>query len=219
MQRSDEKRGMEQRTIRVARTARYCVEGDPAGEVWLLLHGYGETAAPFLDRCRPLAEAGPTLLIAAEGLSRFYLRGGRGEVGASWMTRDLRQEEIAEYLAMIERVLEDAGVAADRPINLLGFSQGGATAMRVALQGRRPVDRLVMWGSLFDEEELRGSASRIARIGRLVLVGGEADRIVRPEATLSFATVVRSLGGVVVHHSHAGGHELDPPLLRSLGSR
>ncbi|HEU4629600.1 MAG TPA: hypothetical protein VFS08_07625, partial [Gemmatimonadaceae bacterium] len=60
--------------LTVARTARYVTVGDAERprRIWLALHGYGQLAAPFAARCRPLADA-QAVVVAPEALSRFYV--------------------------------------------------------------------------------------------------------------------------------------------------
>ena len=207
--------------VRVERTGRYFRlrrkgEGGSAPR-WLLLHGYGETADHFLEQGIGILAAGRGELIAPEGISRFYTRGGRGAIGASWMTSLIREEEIDEYVGMIENVLELCAVPPGVPINILGFSQGGATAMRVALRGSRPVGRLVLWGAGFEEEELRTWSGQLERIGETLLVAGRSDRIVPREVIDRTADAIVSLGGSVRVLTHPGGHELDADLLKEIG--
>lgn len=207
--------------IRVERTARYFrldhSAAGASGPTWLLLHGYGEQADRFLEGTRGILGQGAGRLIAPEGLSRFYTKGGTGGVGSSWMTSLIREEEIGEYLAMIDAVLDDCRVPPGDPLHVLGFSQGGATAMRYALRSGRDIRRLVLWGAGFEEEELRQWSGGIDRIGEVVLVTGEQDRVVRRDVSERTSGVIGSLGGTVRLLSHRGGHEIDVGLLEELG--
>lgn len=213
--------GITEGIVRVERSGRYFRlegEGEPtASPPWLLLHGYGERADEFLERSSGILAGRWGELIAPEGISRFYTRGGRGPIGASWMTSLMREEEIDEYVGMVERVLELCRVPPGAPLNVLGFSQGGATAMRVALRGSRPVHRLVLWGAGFEEEELRTWSGPLGRIGEFLLVAGQNDRIVRREVIDRTAGAIAALGGAVQVLSHPGGHELDANLLEEIG--
>ncbi|HJS73420.1 MAG TPA: phospholipase, partial [Vicinamibacteria bacterium] len=81
--------------LAVPRTARYLTLGPgegPIEEVWFLLHGYGQLASELLHYARALA-GDRRLLVAPEGLSRFYHE-DHEKVGASWMTREDRLAEI-----------------------------------------------------------------------------------------------------------------------------
>ena len=117
-------------------------------------------AVPFLEGFRAIAD-GTRLLVAPEALSRFYdgtLSPGahkNASVVASWMTRDERESEIADYLAYLDTVHATitSRLGGAKPIvTVLGFSQGGATAARWVASGRVPAARLVVWGSAMAPE-------------------------------------------------------------------
>lgn len=155
----------ERRTLEVPRTARYHVLGagsDPVREAWFLLHGYGQLAGPFLDSLAPLARPG-RILVAPEALSRFYLRRGTGEVGATWMTKEERASEIQDNVRYLDLVAEELHTAHPglRALQALGFSQGGATAARWALLGSAALARVTLWGCAFPPDlELTRLAAR-----------------------------------------------------------
>ena len=131
-------------SIQTARTARVLSLGPrSADDEWCVLHGYGQTAREVLHPlCPHLAQE---RLLAPEGLSRFYRRGLHGDVGASWMTREERQSEIADALGYLDRVRAELGAPQARRRHVLGFSQGGATAARWAVRGALRPHRLVLW--------------------------------------------------------------------------
>ena len=66
-------------------------------------------------------------------VSRLYLDNTYTRVGASWLTREDRDAEIADFTgylnALYDQVLDGRDPAALH-ISLLGFSQGAATACR-----------------------------------------------------------------------------------------
>lgn len=99
--------------IRVHRTARYYVLGDPAtcAEIWFVLHGYRQLAERFIRRFEALPGVGRSrAVVAPEALSRFYVEeepgphGPRSRVGASWMTRADREHEIDDYVHYLDRL-------------------------------------------------------------------------------------------------------------------
>ncbi|MEO7647026.1 MAG: phospholipase, partial [Gemmatimonadaceae bacterium] len=143
--------------ITVPRTARYAVLGagvSTAEEVWLVCHGYGQLAARFIRRFGAI-DNGRRLIVAPEALSRFYMSGGtrphsdEEKVGASWMTREGRDAEIADqvtYLDLVrERVFDGLAGRGVRFVGF-GFSQGTATVCRWAARTATPPDHLVLWG-------------------------------------------------------------------------
>lgn len=209
------------RSLRVERTARVQLSRAPERglrEVWFLLHGYAQTAAEFLEQAAALD--GPArLLVAPEGLSRFYRRGGGGAVGASWMTREAREAEIDDYLRYLDRLHEELAseVAPDASMAVLGFSQGAATASRWSALGRARLERVVLWGGL-PAPELEPEAWR-ARLGpgELVLVHGRGDALVDAQALGEAAERLERAGLRLRRIDFDGGHGLDAGTLRALG--
>lgn len=212
-----------ERFIDVPRTARYWVEGSADGvrDVWFLLHGYGQLARDLLTAARPLAGAG-RLLVAPEALSRFYTGGAGGghggsAVGASWMTREDREHEVADYVGYLDAVCAEvlAPIAPAPRVHLLGFSQGAATAARWAACGQVRPATLVLWGAAPPVDLAREARRRMAGL-RVRLVHGTTDRLVNPEALAASAARLREDGAEVTIESFEGGHRLDDSVLAAL---
>lgn len=209
----------EERRIIVQRSARYYVAGEPGvriDRIWMLCHGYGQLARDFLNDCGPLARDG-VLLVAPEGLSRYYLRGGSGSVGASWMTREDRLAEIEDYVAYLNAVRDGviAECGAEPAVSVLGFSQGGATAARWAVLGNGSVDRTVLWGATVPESDVEKHADKLRQVG-LIMVEGERDPLVNHGERSRSLGAFNRLEIPYTLRSHSGGHELDESILRSL---
>ena len=212
--------------LEVSRTARYWTLGDPAGdpeEVWIVLHGYGQLARRFLGRFDCLA-TGRRLIVAPEGLSRFYVQSGEGRhgrdalVGATWMTREDREAEIRDYVAYLDGVAS-AVVRGDPRVTVLGFSQGVATAWRWITYGSPGrLERLVSWaGDLPPDLDVDRAASAL-RGGAVTLVSGEKDTTVRPEVAEEAASRLGAAGIAFAVLRHRGGHDIDEEtLLRIAG--
>jgi predicted esterase len=212
---------MDEQFISVPRTARYYLLGSPGPAVrrlWIVLHGYGQLAAPMLRRCAPLA-ADDTLVAAPEALSRFYLAAvaspeqhGEARVGASWMTREARESEIADQIAYLDRLhaelLRECGRAA-LETHVLGFSQGVAAAARWAILGATPPPvRLVCWaGNLPPEIWADAAGVRLAHT-ELVLAAGDADPYIAPGELERTVERARAHGLTARAFSFAGGHVL-----------
>lgn len=213
------------RTTTIERTVRYVLSPRIADDIprqiddlWLLFHGYAQTAPEFFDAAGPLLDASGFDAIAPEGPSRFYARSGRGDVVASWMTSVEREAEIAEYLRFFENLLTDIDIPPTSRLHLLGFSQGVATALRFLAESTRTIASCILWSAGFRRDELENAADAIAETGRFYLVDGEADPLVEVDVIDRLADDLRSLGAAVERRSHPGRHELDADLLRGLGS-
>jgi predicted esterase len=174
--------------LRVQRTARYYTlgGGDAAPRtIWFVLHGYAQLAGDFVRYFADLA-ADDTLIVAPEALNRFYLLGvdkpARDRpVGATWMTKEDRASEIADYVEYLDALYDD--VAAEpasngAAVNVIGFSQGAATATRWITHGRATIQRLVLWGGLVPPDTDLSRGAGALRHTRLTLVIGSRDNYV-----------------------------------------
>jgi predicted esterase len=207
------------------RTARYEQLGELSAatrQLWLVAHGYGQLAAYFSRHFQSVQAADPagTVVVAPEALSRFYLAGTGGRVGASWMTTADRLAEIADQAAYLDALLAHL-LAACPPnvrVTVLGFSQGTATVSRW-LAGRsdgwRP-HQLILWAGDFPADIEAKAAQRLLQGLPVVLVSGEQDDYVGPEKLAAQAEILRQHGAQVTTESFEGRHTLHPPLLRQL---
>lgn len=219
---------MKEHHIKVSRTARYFTVGGDAPvleRVWFVCHGYGQLAADFVRYCSVLDD-GHTLVVAPEGLSRFYLDRVMGihdrgaPIGASWMTRHDRLNEIDDYTAYLDalyvRILDE--IEEPVAVRVLGFSQGAATASRWIAQGRATVDRLVLWGGLPPPDvDLFRNTERFSGI-RVTLVVGDSDPIVDANEVAAFEERLRSHGVECDTIRFVGSHQLNQHVLRRISA-
>ena len=226
---------MTEHTLTVPRTARYVTLSPPAGEpvdeVWLVCHGYGQLAARFARHFQPLVRPG-RLVVAPEGLSRFYLDARYQRVGASWATRELRDAEVDDQVRFLDDALVAACVAhgADpRTVRLvaMGFSQGTATVGRWLARsplaasrqeaGTPRAHRLVVWGGRLPDDLDLAEARPWLSAADVVLVAGERDPIATPARVMAQE---RRLDDASVPYrtvAYDGEHRLNARVLAALG--
>lgn len=197
----------------VPRTARYFILGEPgpeATELWIVCHGYLQTADRFLRAFAPAHRPG-RVIAAPEGLSRAYVDGTQNQVGASWMTRVERETEITDYVRFLDLVAADLVPRLSPSVLRLevhGFSQGAATAARWAINGALAVDQLVLWGGGVPPD-LDLPQLREALRSPLHLMVGDEDPYLSAEAV---AREVARLEEAVVPHRlirFPGGHRVE----------
>ncbi len=145
---------MTEHQIKVQRTARYYTLGElneNTKTIWFVVHGYGQLSQYFIKKFASIADT-QTFVVAPEAPSRFYLDNEFKRIGASWMTRELRQSEIDDnnnYLnALYDSLLKDHDLSTIS-INILGFSQGCATVCRWFGAEQIKCDRLLLWAGFF----------------------------------------------------------------------
>lgn len=217
-----EDRGARAHHLEVVKTARYWTLGgaDSAREVWFVLHGYKQLARRFLERFAPIDD-GTRLIVAPEALSRFYVGAEQGRhgpasvVGATWMTREDRLHEISDYVGYLDRLAEAVGTAG-RPVTILGFSQGVATATRWVTHGAVRPGRLILWGDFIPPDLDMAMAADALRTVDVVLVRGDRDPALSGDLGEEEARRLQAAG--IDHRtlSYAGGHEVEGDPLRSL---
>lgn len=208
---------MEERHIRVQRTARYHVLGDlrTAQAIWIVLHGYGQLARYFLNKFEGLED--DLLIVAPEGLSRFYLDEGHQRVGATWMTREDREEEIADQGAYLDALVDELrSERTDLPVHVLGFSQGVATACRWSLLGRTRIARLVLWAGTIPPEPTSEDLRNGWACTAMDIVLGSADPYAGDKEFQAQASRLEAAGIPCRVHRFTGGHVLEPVLLGRL---
>ena len=144
--------------ISVSKTATYYSLGNntTAKTIWFVLHGYGYSAKHFITKFQPILND-DVAIIAPEGLSKFYLNGVGfdGKVGASWMTKEDRENEIKDYVNYLNQLYElmlSESNNSELKINVLGFSQGGATASRWLSNGKIKCTNFILWCSVFPDD-------------------------------------------------------------------
>lgn len=218
-------------TIEIPKTARYLTLGPAdAPEIWLVLHGYGQLARRFLRRFAPVDD-GSRLIVAPEALNRFYVadepgrHGPESVVGATWMTREAREDEIRDYVRfldlLVDRVVDEAarGGAGGPRLHLLGFSQGVATAARWLTHGERRPVRAILWGDFLPPDLDMGAAATAWAGVDVVLVRGDEDRALRNERLADEEEArLAELGHPVRRVRYAGGHDIDPDTLTALAA-
>jgi predicted esterase len=208
---------IEFRSLVVPRHARVGVVGDleTASEAWLILHGYGMLAQGILHGFRK-AERPGRVLIAPEGLSRFYLEEkGVRRVGASWMTREDREHELEDLLGYLDRVSTGLIDPAAR-VQVHGFSQGVAAAARWTVRRSRSVARLVCWAGGFPEDVTAELLRPALGAEPLHLVVGDRDVWVTPDQVTADAERLQAMGVPVALHRFIGGHRVDDGVLATL---
>jgi len=215
--------------IQVGRTARYYTIGEPGPEtrdVWFVCHGYGQLAGDFIRELEPIAEAS-RLIVAPEALSRYYLRteptfhSAEAKAGATWMTREDRDSDIADYVAYLDALYDEIFARVQREnasVTVLGFSQGGATANRWLTRGRARADRLIMWGALLAGDSDLNQAATFFRNVQLTIVYGTRDQFAGEGMIADYEKLLREKNIPYELVTLDGGHRMDREALKKLAA-
>ena len=195
--------------------ARYETLGniDNPKRIWIVVHGYGQQAQYFIRKFKPLQDE-ETLVIAPEGLHHFYLKGFDGRVGASWMTKEDRCTDIDNYLSYLNTIYKQVIlplVETDTEVNLLGFSQGGATAARWYYANPNAFHRLILWSCVFPPDVEKEGHKKGSN--NVYLVGTQdefIDKNLRKKEVLFYQDI-----GFATH-VYDGNHDIDAKVLSKI---
>lgn len=207
--------------IEVPRTARYFRLNEVTKKtknIWIVFHGYGQLAEYFIKHFEEL-NADENAIVAVEGLSRFYVDGLAGRVGASWMTKDERELEIKDQSNYINAVLKEVGVSpnsSDYNLIVMGFSQGTATAIRwMANNGIRPKE-LVMWAGSFPHDVDAGKHSDIFNRLSMHYAYGKEDQFLKGVEMTDKLMEMKKTGMQIQTWTFDGKHVMHKPTLAKI---
>ncbi|MGN6183183.1 MAG: alpha/beta hydrolase, partial [Thermoanaerobaculia bacterium] len=104
-------------------------------------------------------------------------------VGATWMTREDRESEVGDYVEYLDLLHDEISprLISGAAVNVLGFSQGAATATRWVSHGRVRAKRLILWGGLVPPDSALMKGQSALRHVPLTLVLGTRDHYVSDE--------------------------------------
>ncbi len=184
--------------------------------IWIVAHGYGQLAAYTLKKFEVLNPC-EHFVIVPEALSRFYLDGLAGRVGASWMTTEDREYEIADYISYLEKVYETFVLHSDAKVVAFGFSQGASTICRWALQTQKRLNNIVLWGGSIPNECLE-QVDQLNKLAPYLLVG-DTDIYISEERKEEIMKNLRNIGLTFSHIFYKGGHSIVTEPLIELSTR
>jgi len=205
--------------LEIPKTARFHTHGNysPQAEIWIAFHGYGQLTEYFIKHFGALPED-KFFVIAPKGISKFYIKNFTGRIGASWMTKECREYEIADYCRFFEMILEKFKIPKDTVINVFGFSQGVATATRWLVSSERPIGKCVFWAGNMPDDLLDAGIEKISNLD-ITNVLGDKDEIL-----ISFNfdkeayknKLNRLLKTEIKSVSFSGGHEIKPEVFNKV---
>jgi len=210
---------MEQKKIIVNKTARYFILGEVSEEVeqvWFVCHGYAQLANYFLRHFEVLKNS-KTLIVAPEGLHRFYWEGFSGKVVASWMTKEDRDDDIKDYINYLDAVYSEIVSSLKnkrKKINVLGFSQGTATVCRWLSNGKSRADGLVLWAGGFPSDFNFESNKAMLDSLKISLVIGDKDEFISEEQAKEQVEFLEKKELKIEVVKFKGKHEIDQETLK-----
>jgi predicted esterase len=204
--------------IRTEKTGHYFTHGiltEKTHFVWVCLHGYGQLGKYFIQRFEFLD---PELhfIVVPEGLNRFYFEGVNDKPVASWMTKEDRLDEIADYVIYLESLRYKIGWERNENARIIyfGFSQGVTTLLRW-LQNMAPrADYLLLWAGGFPDDIL--FQHRIKYFNQLAChyFLGDMDPYIKPTMLEDNKNLIAATGLDMIVTQYKGHHKVDAIVLK-----
>lgn len=198
---------MKIRTIATGTHGRYLEDIPEHSRATLVgFHGYQENAAIHFEVLRQIAGGRSIGLVSVQGLHRFYTKST--DVVASWMTKEDREQAIADNVAYVAKVLEAVAdeSAMTRPLIYVGFSQGVAMAYRAAVLAPRPSDGVIALAGDLPPDVVPLAAS----LPRVLIGRGTGDKWYSGDLSAKDLAALKAAGVLATEHVFDGGHEWAP---------
>lgn len=203
---------IEENHFNIERQLRYYTFGNKQSKKLLVvLHGYGQLAKFFIRKFSDLQN--DFLIIAPEGVHRFYLSGSSGRVGASWMTKEDRIHDINANNRMLNSLvtfLQKNNACTE--VYVLGFSQGGATAARFCSETKLNITELILWACVFPPD-LEVKMDQLINCKKTFVLG-QNDEYFRGEEKEKTVKYYEELGFKT--KLFQGTHDIDSSTLKTL---
>lgn len=184
-----------------------------AGLALIGFHGYAQNAEDMMDVLRRFPISDECTLVAVQALHRFYTRGDQKIVG-SWMTRQDREQAIADNVAYVNHALANDAIsyfagAAPRLV-YIGFSQGVAMAYRAALLGNHAAGAIIAIGGDIPPDVKNVPVEKWPRV---MIAAGAKDEWYTAAKVSADEAFLKSHGVPHELHRSDAGHEVTDAML------
>lgn len=203
--------------LKTEKTARVVIEGTDnpdLKDIWFIIHGYGYLAPYFIRKFSSLFSK-QNLIIVPEALNRFYLNGVTEKVGASWMTKEERENDIQDNNVYLSKVYENfvTSIKQKANVNVLGFSQGAAAACRWAVSKNYRIDNLIIWGSNIPPDFNREILDERKANFNWHYVAGDKDEFISVDKQKEQVKILQDLGIRPTTLFYEGSHDINEKAL------
>ncbi len=215
---------MQHKFISVTKRARYFQIGEAnlsTKKVWIVCHGYGMLSEFFIKKFEILDD-GSTLIIAPEALNRFYINENFSRVGASWITKLEKENDIIEnnnYIESLYQNIVDEVGHSDFSLNVLGFSQGSSTACRWIFSSNVKINNLIIWAGDIPRDILTENNRSKWDSLKTFLVMGKKDSLITSELSLKFQNDISEYKLNFNLVEYDGDHRIFPKVLKEVSEK
>ena len=206
--------------ILTPKTARYTSYGTLSPKTkyfWFVLHGSNMLSEQMLYKFKEF-DPETHFVISPEGLSRFYVNGFGGDVVASWMTKRDRLEEIKDFSVYCSSLFDHYVQKLPKSCKtiILGFSQGGVTAMRWLHHSEVKVDFLIPYACWIPEDiDYSIAKTNWNQICKILTYGTE-DQFLNEKKIIEIQKICKAGKLDFYEETYAGDHRVDKKQLKKI---
>jgi len=183
--------------------------------IWVVYHGIGYLSKYFLRYFKGLDPI-ENYIIAPQAASKYYLNGKYTHVGASWLTKENTEVELANTMNYLEEIYQAEDLASAKNLIVLGYSQGVSIASRWVTKNKIECSQLVLCSGGIPRE-LKSNDFEFMKNTKTTMIYGDADPFLdsdRLKNELSHANELFPLDLTIIPFE--GGHEMRPGIINSL---
>lgn len=211
---------MKQKSLKFEFEGRFFQQGEirkNTKAIFFVLHGHGQQAKYFIRKFEPLFDL-DHCIIAPEGLSRYYLEGYSGRVGATWMTTEDRETDINNYTHYLNTLYASIKpkIGDKTRVYLLGFSQGAATASRWAASEAMNFHKLVLWAGIFPPDMNFPLVANKYKGKEILYIYGSQDPFLSESKMQEMKTLSKKLKISPRIIQFQGGHDIETESLKAI---
>ena len=197
-----------------------------AQQLVVFLHGYGADGNDLIDIGRAWQQYLPHAAFVSPHAPEPC---GQAPVGRQWFALTFRDPNerwlgVNKAAPLLDRFI-DAELARQKlpptALALVGFSQGTMMALHIGLRRAMPPAAIVGYSGILvvpDDADAKTFAAGIKSRPPVLLVHGDRDELIPPQALFQATEGLAALGVAVEWHISAGiGHGIDPEGLRHGG--
>ena len=186
---------------------------DKTNRVWLVFHGIGFLSRYFLRYFSHL-DPSQNYIIAPQAPSLYYLDPNYRNVGASWLTREGTQRNMANLINYLDVLYRQESLEKSPELILMGYSQGVSVLSRWVAARRIQCQRIILYAGKVPDELTPSDFAHLSDKTIVEFYAGDSDAYL-PEAARP--ALEEQLSGLFDHRLrlkyYEGGHELKATLL------
>jgi predicted esterase len=184
--------------------------------IWMAFHGIGYLSRYFTGHFKILDPV-ENYILAPQAPSKYYLNGQYKHVGASWLTRENTEAEIANVLRYVNEVYNTEAAASSCNLLVFGFSQGVSVATRWVARSKISCRQLILYAGGIPRELQSADFEYLPDTTRVTMVVGDKDEYLdRNKQTLERDRAESLFGARLRFKSFHGGHEMKDNVIKGL---